>query len=293
MIIALVTSTGLYLVGSVYTDAYYGRMSIEVTSLDLPPTFIGLQSTHVLQGVLEYPSTLLIIYLLARRLSSWTRWLQARFELARRRFERPLLLLTNLIVILPLVLDAVQSVSQGWIPASSAVSEISNLLSNVVIILVIYAVWLSLGPRQLIFSQIRQRKIVPIALVGVAYLTSALITTADSGAQAAELFLLGTSDASLGIEFTIRHDVPVPLPETELLLVAARNSNYFVVERQSFPPSGRPVSYVVPFDAVEFAHVQRLNPAPLMLDENGAEIVDFDFELDLSAPTAEATPAAP
>src|SRR5215208_6157947 len=38
--IAVVTSTGLYLVGSVYTDAYYGRMSIEVTSLDLSPPYI-------------------------------------------------------------------------------------------------------------------------------------------------------------------------------------------------------------------------------------------------------------
>ena len=45
-VIAVATSTGLYLVGSVYTDAYYGRMSIEVTSLDLSPPFIALQSEY-------------------------------------------------------------------------------------------------------------------------------------------------------------------------------------------------------------------------------------------------------
>src|SRR3712207_9544382 len=53
--IAVATSTGLYLVGWVYTDAYFGRMSIEVTSLDLAPPFIALQSAHVLEALLEYP----------------------------------------------------------------------------------------------------------------------------------------------------------------------------------------------------------------------------------------------
>lgn len=293
VIIAVVTSTGLYLVGSVYADAYYGRMSIEVNSLDLPPTFIGLQATHALQGVLEYPSTLLIIYVLARWLSSWVHWLRARYDQARRRFERLVLLVTNLVVVTPLVIDALLAASQRWMPTSSAVSEITNLLWNTIVILVIYVIWLSLGPRQSIFSQLRQRKIVPLALVGIAYLTSALITTADAGSQAAELFLLGNSDTSLAIEFAIRDDAPAPLPETELLLVVARNSNYFVVERQSYPPSGRPISYIVPFDAVEFAHVQRLNPAPVMLDENGARIVDFTLELDLPQPTVSATPATP
>lgn len=293
VIIAVVTSTGLYLVGSVYTDAYYGRMSIEVNSLDLPPTFIGLQSTHVLQGLLEYPLTVLLVYLLIRWLSSWATWLRTRFEHARRRFERPVLLIINLVVISPLAVEAYDAVDQRVIPANSAVSEISVLLLNTVFILLIYVIWLSLGPRESIFSQIRRRKIVPIVLVGMAYLSSALITTADSGLQAAELFLLGNSEASLAIEFAIRREVPAALPETELLLVAARNGNYFVVERQTYPPSGRPASYIVPFDAVEFAHVQRLNAAPLMLDESGAEIVDFSLDVNFPQPTMGATPAAP
>ena len=72
VILALVTSTGLYLVGSVYADAYYGRMSIEFTSLDLPPTYVGLQSMHMVQSLLAYPSTMLFWYVLARLLSSRT-----------------------------------------------------------------------------------------------------------------------------------------------------------------------------------------------------------------------------
>jgi hypothetical protein len=48
VIIAAVSSAGLYLVGSVYTDAYYRRLAIEVTSLDLAPPYVALQSVHAL-----------------------------------------------------------------------------------------------------------------------------------------------------------------------------------------------------------------------------------------------------
>ena len=48
VIIALISSAGLYLVGSVYVDAYYGRLAIEVASLDLAPAYVALQSVHAL-----------------------------------------------------------------------------------------------------------------------------------------------------------------------------------------------------------------------------------------------------
>ena len=48
IIIAAASSAGLYLVGTVYTDAYHGRLSIEVTSLDLAPPYVALQSVHAL-----------------------------------------------------------------------------------------------------------------------------------------------------------------------------------------------------------------------------------------------------
>jgi hypothetical protein len=56
VIVAAISSAGLYLVGTVYTDAYYGRLSIEVTSLDLAPPYVALQSVHAIWGLLEYPS---------------------------------------------------------------------------------------------------------------------------------------------------------------------------------------------------------------------------------------------
>jgi hypothetical protein len=37
VIIAVISAAGLYFVGSVYVGAYYGRLAIEATSLDLPP----------------------------------------------------------------------------------------------------------------------------------------------------------------------------------------------------------------------------------------------------------------
>ena len=43
-IIALISSAALYLVGFVYVEAFYGRLAIEVTSLDLPPPYVALQS---------------------------------------------------------------------------------------------------------------------------------------------------------------------------------------------------------------------------------------------------------
>ena len=60
----MISSAALYLVGSVYVDAYYGRLAIEVTSLDLPPPYVALQSVHALWGLLDYP--LLLVYVLYR-----------------------------------------------------------------------------------------------------------------------------------------------------------------------------------------------------------------------------------
>jgi hypothetical protein len=268
VILALVTSTGLYLVGSVYADAYYGRMSIEFTSLDLPPTYVGLQSMHMLQSLLAYPSTVLFWYALARLLSSRTGWARSWYDRARHRFERSVLLVTNLIVIAPLVADAVRHVVERPNPDGTVVSEVSAFLTNVVFVLVVYVLWLSLGSRATIISQIRQRKVIPIGLVGTAYLIGALIATTYSGAQAAEFFMLGISDASLAVEFTMRDELPPVDTDAELLLVAARNGNYFVVERQSFPPDPRPSSFIIPFASVEVAHMRRVTDA-------GLELVDF------------------
>src|SRR3954468_9711923 len=102
VIIALVSSAGLYLVGTVYTDAYYGRLAIEVASLDLPPPYVALQSVHALWGLLDYPLMLLLVYVLYRIIASPSRRLGQWLARARERFPRLVPVLANLIVVAPL-----------------------------------------------------------------------------------------------------------------------------------------------------------------------------------------------
>jgi hypothetical protein len=292
-VVAVITSTGLYLIGSVYTDAYYARMSIDVNSLDLSPTFIGLQSTHVLQSLLAYPSTLVSFYILYWLLSRW-RWFWAWAERLRQRFERLVLLLVNLAVIAPLVIDGMLAIIERSVPGHSAVGELSALLANVILVLLGYVIWLSFGPRHFLVSEIRRRRVLPIVVVGLAYLLGALITTADTGARAAEVFMLGRADSSLVVEFTARGEHQAAQTDVPLLLVTARHGNYYVVEHQTFPPSPRPNAYVVPFDAVDFAHLRRLTEAQVELptiDEETISInLDFSDDEPVSGVSSPVTP---
>jgi len=281
-VIAVATSTGLYLVGSVYTDAYYGRMSIEVTSLDLSPPFITLQSAHVLESLLEYPSALLFFYLLYRLLTSRIPRLRSWYDRARQRFGRVFLLIVNLVIVSPLVFAAVQAgIDAGISSTSSVLSEVTGLMANLGSLLVFYVIWLSFGPRQVIISQIRERKLIPIVLLFALYMLDALIATANGAAADAELLLTGEADSSIEVVFTRTEEVRDTLPSSGLLLVTARNGNYYVVERQPSPPSGRPVAYVVPFDSVDSARTQRVNEADLALDDLVDEIMD-----EFATPTA-------
>jgi hypothetical protein len=267
-VIALATSTGLYLVGSVYTDAYYGRMSIEVTSLDLAPPFIALQSAHVLGSLLEYPSALLFFYLLYRIVSSRMRWARSWYDRARQRFGRLFLLIVNLVIVSPLLAAATQAgIDAGIIGASSVLSEVAGLMGTIGLLLLFYLIWLSFGPREVIISQIRQRKIIPIGLLAVLYLLDALIATADGAARDAELLLTGEAESSIEIDFTLVEEARDTLPDSELLLVTARNGNYYVVERQDVPPNRRPVAYAVPFTSVDSARMQRVNEADVEIPE--------------------------
>src|SRR5215208_6508243 len=223
-VIAVATSTGLYLVGSVYTDAYYGRMSIEVTSLDLSPPFIALQSAHVLESLLEYPTALLFFYLLYRLLTSRITRLRSWYDRARQRFGRLFLLIINLVVVSPLVVSAVQAgIDAGISSTSSVLSEVTGLMANLGSLLVFYVIWLSFGPRQVIISQIRERKIIPIVLLFALYLLDALIATANGAAADAELLLTGDADSSIEIVFTMAAGVRDVVPSSGLLLVTARN----------------------------------------------------------------------
>jgi hypothetical protein len=281
-VIAVATSTGLYLVGSVYTDAYYGRMSIEVTSLDLAPPFIALQSAHVLESLLEYPSALLFFYLLYRLLTSRIPRLRSWYNRARQRFGRLFLLIVNLVIVSPLVIAAVQAgIDAGISSTSSVLSEVTGLMGSLGSLLLFYVIWLSFGPRQVILDQLRERKLIPIVLLSALYLLDALIATANGAAVDAELLMSGASDSSIEVVFTMATGVRDTLPASGLLLVTARNGNYYVVERQPSPPSRRPVAYVVPFDVVDSARTQRVNEADPGLEDFVEEIMD-----ELATPTA-------
>ena len=267
-VIALATSTGLYLVGSVYTDAYFGRMSIEVTSLDLSPPFIALQSAHVLESLLEYPFALLFFYLLYRLLTSRIPRLRSWYDRVKQRFGRLFLLIVNFVIVSPLVVASVQAgIDAGISATSSVLGDIAGLMGTLGMLLLFYVIWLSFGPRQIIISQLQERKLIPIVLLFALYLLDALIATANGAAADAELLLTGEADSSIEVVFTMTEGVRDRLPPSGLLLVTARNGNYYVVERQRVPPSRRPVAYVVPFDAVDSARTQRVNDADPALDE--------------------------
>src|SRR5688572_8665777 len=282
-VIAVATSTGLYIVGSVYTDAYYSRLSIEVTSLDLSPPFIALQSAHVLESLLEYPLALLFFYLLYRFLTSRITRLRSWYDHARQRFGRLFLLIVNLLIVSPLVFAAFQAgIDAGLTGASSVLGDVAGLMGTFGSLLLFYVIWLSFGPRQVIIAQIRERKIIPIMLLAALYLLDALIATANGAAADAELLLTGAAESSIEIVFTMSEGVRDTLPSSELLLVTARNGNYYVVERQSVPPSRRPVAYVVPFDAVDSARMQRVNEADPPLDE----ILITEIMNEFATPTA-------
>jgi hypothetical protein len=262
VIIAAVSSAGLYLVGTVYTDAYYGRLSIEVTSRDLAPPYVALQSVHALWGLLEYPLLLLLFYMLYRTFAAPTRRLGTWFTRIELRFPRRLPILANLAVVAPLLLDAFFSFQEQELPHHSVLTEVTSVLGYAGLVLLGYVVWLGWSQRRFLVSEIRARKLAPIALVFLVYLLSALVVTGIVGELAAVDLLTGTSDASLRVEFVTKPGVLPELADKELVLVTTRYGAYYVVEREPFPPSQQPTSYVVPLTAVDAARVRRFSDEP-------------------------------
>jgi hypothetical protein len=259
VIIAAVSSAGLYLVGTVYTDAYYGRLSIEVTSLDLAPPYVALQSVHALWGLLKFPLLLLLFYVLYRTFASPTHRLGTWFAQIGRRFPRLLPILANLAVVAPLLLDAVVSFRERELPHQSVLTEVTSVLGYAGLVLLGYVVWLGWSQRRFLVSEVRGRKLAPIALVFLVYLLSALAATGIVAELAAVDLLTGDSSASLRVEFVTQPGVLPEVAEQELILVTARNGAYYVVVREPSPPSPWATSYVVPFTAVEAARVHRFN----------------------------------
>lgn len=263
VIIAVITSTGVYLVGSVYTDAYYGRMSIDSNALDLPPSFIALQAVHALQSLLFYPMAVLLLYLPAGFIASHSPRVRSWVSGLVERFGRLAILVINGLVVLPLVAAAVSAGSdRAVIQTTSALSEVVSLMQEAGFALLIYVVWLSLQRRTFLLTELKRRQLVPVMLVFAIFLFGALVNTAERARTNAERLMTGASDTSLAATFTMARGVP-PLPSTELILVAMRNGHHFVVERQPNPPSLTPRSYAVPFRSVDAVDLERVNPAPI------------------------------
>lgn len=266
VLLAAATSTGLYLVGSVYTDAYFGRMSVDATSLDLSPPYVALQAMHVLPSLLEYPITLGILFGLYRLLGRRLERVRDAYDWMRSRMGRVFLFVINLIVVSPLLLATINSMLDPLtMMSASVVSEVNELMQVFGGLLFFYVIWLSFSARRDILTELKRHRWAPIALLGMLYLLDALISSAHGAAQDAELLMSGFSASSLAITFDDPSGQLASLEQKELLLVIARNGIFYVVERQPYPASTQPVAYMIPGDQVVNARVQRVVPADLEL----------------------------
>ncbi len=273
-LVAIVTSTGLYLVGMVYIGSYYGRMSIEATALDFAPPYITLQAIHVLPGLLEYPTTLLLFWLLYRTFNRPARRVAVWLARIPRRFPRLGPIVGNLVVTSPLIIGAViVSMQETTTSPDSVLAEVTSLLGNAAFILLVYAIWLGWSQRASIVTLVRARRVLPIALVFLVYLLNALASTSVVAENAATLHMTGASDNSMGIVLTPKTGDTPAWGSRDLVLVTLRQSTYFVVELQPMPPGQRPTSWMIPAASVEAARVHRLNDADFSLE-------GVEFEVD-------------
>ena len=121
------------------------------------------------------------------------------YERVTARLGRLFLLLVNGVIVSPLVAAALEaSLDEGETGASSVLGEVGGLMGTIGTLLVLYVLWLSFGPRQDIISEVRPRKIVPIALLFSLYLLDALVSTRGRGRADAELLMTGQTDSSIG-----------------------------------------------------------------------------------------------
>jgi hypothetical protein len=277
VLLAAITSTGLYLVGSVYIDAYFGRMSMDATSLDLAPPYVALQAMHVLPSLLEYPITLGILVGIYRLLRPRLERAHDAYDWMRRRMGRVFLFLINLVVVSPLLLATIRSMMDPLtMMSASVVGEVTELMRVFGGLLFFYVIWLSFSARRDVLGELRHRRWMPIVLLGMLYLLDALIASAHGAAQDAELLMSGYSASSMAITFDDPTGELDDLAQKELLLVITRNGMFYVVERQPYPASAQPVAYMIPGDQIVKARVQRVVPATQELVEetpDGSPIV--------------------
>jgi hypothetical protein len=261
-VIAVVTSTGLYLVGSVYTGSYYSRLSVDVASLDLAPAYVAVQAIHALPGLLQYPLTLLALWLLYRTFAAPGKRFAAEVGRLRARHPRGTVVAANLLLVGPLLGGALAlGIDQSTGAPDAVLAELAGVLTTVSLVLLVYAVWLGWSQRASLADLIRARAVLPIGLIGLVYLLHAMAGTSGVAEAAAIRLMTGQAGNSLGIELTLADDVDPDWGDAALVLVIQRQVSFFVVERQPIPPAQRPRAWVVPAGSVETARVQRLTDA--------------------------------
>jgi hypothetical protein len=255
VIIAVVSSAALYLVGWVYVDGYYGRLALEVIPPDLPPPYVALQAVHALWGLLDYPLTVLIAVMTYRVIATPSRPPGAWIAHARTRFPRLLPIVTNLLVVFPLLLKAATSAQVQELPHRSVLAEITSVLIYAGAALLLYVVWLG-WQRHYLLTEIRAHHVVPLVLVFITYLLTALVTTGAAAELAAVDLLTGTSPASVRVTFETKPGVLPELAAHDLLLVAERGGTYYVVVREPSPPSPWATSYAIPASSINAARMR-------------------------------------
>ena len=260
VIIAAISSVALYLVGFVYVDAYYGRLSLEILPVDLPTPYVAMQSIHAVWGLLSYPLTLLIAIVLYRVLADPARGSGQWLAHARERWPRLLPVLANLLVVAPLLLKAGESWQAGELAHRSVLTEITSVLGYMGVILLAYVLWLG-WQRRFLLSEIRARNTVSLALVFATYLLSALVFTGEAAELAAVDLLTAASPAATRVTFVTKPGVYPELADTDLVLVAERSGTYYVVARETSPPSPWATSYAIPASAIDAVRMRPF-PAP-------------------------------
>ena len=250
VVIAVVSLAALYLVGFVYVDAYYGRLSLAMIPPDLPPPYVALQSIHALWGLLDYPLTLAIALAVYRALASPSRASGRWLVQGRTRFPLLLPVLANLLLVAPLLLKAAMSLRTLELPHRSALAEIRSVLGYFGLILLAYVLWLG-WQRRYLLAELLARQIAPLALVFGAYLLSALVNTGDAAEFAAVDLLTGSSPSSVLVPFVMKPGVLPELEQQELLVVAERSGTYYAVVREASPPGPWATSYAIPAGSID------------------------------------------
>jgi hypothetical protein len=105
---------------------------------------VALQTVHALWGLLDYPLTVLIAVLAYKVIAAPSLPPGAWLAEARTRFPRLLPIVTNLIMVFPLLLTTAYnaSTSERALPHRSVLVELASVLNYAGGILFLYVTWL-------------------------------------------------------------------------------------------------------------------------------------------------------